>query len=130
MTSTPVRTRALALDLGHADTGEFLGVALTVPSERYLAILHDGAERAQEQRLAAETWREIDQWGAAGDAGLPARPSPIPVSIGAAVVEGDRPSVVARRVASIPINVSSRADLPALTERVLPQLLRGCRSAA
>jgi hypothetical protein len=130
MISILTMTRALAIDVRHIDIGATLGVALVVPSEQYVSILADGDGRAVEPELTPHVWREIDAWAAAGDAGLPARPAPMDPAIVAALLEGERLSVSAKRFASIPISVASHAELAPLAERLLPELLNTRRSAA
>ncbi|HEX2456161.1 MAG TPA: hypothetical protein VHI99_20845 [Vicinamibacterales bacterium] len=122
-------TRGLAIDVRHTDSGALIGVALVVPSQRYLAVLADGAQSVREPRLAEHAWLEVDAWATAGDAGLPARPSPLNPDVAAVLFVSDQP-VIARRFASVPIGVTSHLDLAPLAERVLPQLLNARRSAA
>ena len=123
MSSTVAATHAFALDVRHSGTGALLGVALVVPSKRYVSVLADGARRAVEPKLTAEVWREIDAWVDAGNSGLPARPAPMSPAIVDALLEGERLSVSAERFAAIPISVASEAELAPLAERVLPELL-------
>jgi hypothetical protein len=123
MTRTLAVTRALAVDIRERDTGVVLGVALVVPSERYVSFLADGARIATSHKLSAETWREIEAWAADGDAGLPARPAPLSPAVVSALLERDRLTVIAQRFASIPISVASHAELASLAERLLPELL-------
>jgi len=130
MTSNVASTRVLAIDLRQMGTGALLGVALVVPSERYLAILTDRADRAEEPELTAHAWREIDAWAVAGDAALPARPAPMSSTVVAALLERECPSVIAQRFASIPVSVTSHTELAPLAARVLPELLKARGSAA
>ena len=74
--------------------------------------------------------REGDAWAAVSDAGLPARPAPMSPVVVAALRDGEGPSLIAQRFASIPIRVKSHAELAPLAERVLPELLNVRRSAA
>jgi len=123
-------TRGLAIDVRHIDTGALLGVGLVFPLERHLSILAEGAGRAVEPELTASAWREIDGWATAGDSGLPARTAPMSPTISAALLEGARLSVSAQRFASVPISVTSRAELGPLSQRLLPELLNARRSVA
>ena len=119
--------RALAVDLRQSE--RFVGVALVVPSQQYAVLLADGEKRSVERKLPADLWPEIDAWAAAGDAGLPARPAPLSQAVVSALLEGERPSATGQRFASIPLNTASAADLPALAERMLPELLKSRRTA-
>ncbi len=122
MTSTAAATRALAIDVRDKDNA-LLAVALLVPPEPYLAILEEGANQPKEVTLAADVWREIEAWAAAGDAALPARPAPMSPAIVAALLDRDRPPTIAQRIASIPIGITSPSELTSLAQRLLPQLM-------
>jgi hypothetical protein len=50
----------LAIDVRHIGTSALLGVALIVPSERYLSILFEGAGRAVEPAMTAGAWAEAE----------------------------------------------------------------------
>ena len=130
MTSTLTNTRALAIDLRCIDTGKLHGVALLVPSDRYLSILLEGADKFSGPKLTAQVWQDIEAWTAAGNAGLPARPPALKPAIVAALLEQDSPSISAHRSASIPISVTSRTELAPLAESLLPALLNARRSVA
>ena len=124
MTSTLAVTYAIAVDVRHTDTGALIGVAVVVPSVRYLAILAADAGSVVEPTLTAELWREIEAWAADGDARLPAKPAPMSPSIAAALLSaGDTSTVTAQRFAAIPITLTSRGELASLADRLLPNLL-------
>jgi hypothetical protein len=124
MTSTLAVTYAIAVDVRHTDTGALIGVAVVVPSVRYLAILAADAGSVVEPTLTAELWREIEAWAADGDARLPAKPAPMSPSIAAALLSaGDTSNVTAQRFAAIPITLTSRGELASLADRLLPNLL-------
>ena len=124
-------THALAVDIRQLNTGAALGVALVVPSERYVSFLADGASIATTPNLSAETWREIDAWATEGDARLPAKPAPMTPSIVAALLGANQSRPVsAQRFAAIPITVASRDELDSLAANLLPDLIKTRRSAA
>jgi len=124
MASTLAATYAIAVDVRHTDTGALIGVAVVVPSVRYLATLAEDAGRAVEPALTAELWREIEDWAADGDVRLPAKPAPMSPSIAAALLSaGDTSNVTAQRFAAIPITFTSRGELASLADRLLPNLL-------
>jgi hypothetical protein len=124
MASTLAVTYAIAVDVRHTDTGALIGVAVVVPSVRYLATLAEDAGSAVEPTLTAELWREIEAWAADGDARLPAKPAPMSPSIAAALLSaGDTSNVTAQRFAAIPITLTSRGELASLADRLLPNLL-------
>ena len=120
-------TQALAVCIRDHENGDVRGVALIVPTERFLAFLAESARFAATPTLSAETWREIEAWGDGGDAGLPAKPAPMSSSI-VATFAGERAR--GERFASIPIVVSSREELTQLTGKLLPDLLRASRSSS
>ena len=64
MTATLAATRALAVDIRQRETGEALGVALLVASERYVAFLPSGAPNITSPTLSAEAWQAIEAWQA------------------------------------------------------------------
>lgn len=127
-TSAQAVTHALAVCIRDLETGNVRGVALIVASERFLAFLAEGATLAAMPTLSAETWREIEAWGDAGDAGLPVKPAPMSPSIVATFAGDERQPATGERFASIPIVVSSREELTQLTGKLLPDLLRARRS--
>jgi len=106
MTASLATPRVIAVELRHADTGAMLGVALIAPSERHAVMRREGAGKPAERTLTSDAWLEIDAWIAAGDAGLPARPSPLNPAIAAALLQDGLP-VVGRRLASIPLTSAS-----------------------
>jgi hypothetical protein len=137
MTSTVAASRALAIESRDGERDELLGIAVLLPSEEYAAVGAriapdpDGAspERAgrhEERRLTANAWNEIEAWVSAGDAGLPARPAPLPGGVMAELFGGGR-AVVGQRVASIPIPSASRADAPDVVDRLLKALVTARR---
>jgi hypothetical protein len=131
MTPALAVSYALAVEIRHLDTGAVLGVALVVPSDRYLSFLAEGEASATTPDLSDETWREIDAWAADGDARLPARPAPMSPSIVATVLGEELASAgIAQRFAAIPITIGSHEELARLANRVLPELLNSRRSAA
>jgi hypothetical protein len=122
---------ALAVEIRHLDSGAVLGVALVVPSDRYLSFLSEGAGIATTPNLSDETWREIDAWAADGDARLPAKPAPMSRAIVAAALGAELASAgIAQRFAAIPITAGSHDELARLAHRALPGLLNARRSAA
>ncbi len=124
MASTLAVTYAIAVDVRHTDTGALIGVAVVVPSVRYLATLAEDAGSAVEPTLTAELWREIEAWAADGDARLPAKPAPMNSSMAAALLSaGDTSNASAQRFAAIPITFTSRGELASLADRLLPNLL-------
>jgi hypothetical protein len=124
-------THALAVDIRQLNTGAALGVALVVPSERYVSFLADGASIATTPNLSAETWREIDAWAADGGARLPAKPAPMTPSIVAAVLGAKQAAPIsAQRFAAIPLTVASRDELHSLADNLLRDLIKTRRSAA
>jgi hypothetical protein len=125
MAHTPAVTHALAVDIRQLNTRIVLGVALVVPSERYVSFLAEGADIATTRKLSAETWREIDAWATDADARLPAKPAPMTPSIVAAFLGAvQTPHVSAQRFAAIPITVASRDELSSLAARLLPDLMK------
>ena len=130
--NTFVATRsAYALDLRGIETGVPVGVALVVPTSRYLSTLAAGAGLVTTHELSDDIWREIDAWAADGNARLPARPAPMSRSVVAACLGGERASVVsAQRFAAIPIAEESHEALSRLADDLLPALLKARRSAA
>ena len=127
--TTPAATRALALDIRQADTNALLGIALIVPSQRYIAVIEHVAGKHREPSLQADAWLAIDAWAAAGDAGLPTRPAPLDDAVASALLRQNAP-VIARRFASIPLDATSPADVAAIAARALPGFLLSRRTAA
>ena len=123
-------TQALAVCIRDHEIGDVRGVALIVPTERFLAFLAEGARFAATPTLSGETWREIEAWGASGDAGLPAMPAPMSPSIVATFAGDEQQPASGERFASLPIVVSSREELTQLTGKLLPDLLRASRSSS
>ena len=121
-TSPQAVTQALAVCIRDLETRNVRGVALIVPSERFLAFLAHGAGLAATPTLSAETWRKIEAWGDAGEAGLPAKPARMSPSIVATFAGDERQPASGERFASIPIVVSSREELTQLTGKLLPEL--------
>lgn len=118
-------THAIAVDIRQLNTGVVLGVALVVPSERYLSFIAEGADIGISPSLPAETWREIDAWTSKVDARLPAKPAPMTPSIVAAFLGAEQtPNIIAQRFAAIPITVASRDELNSLADRLLPDLIK------
>jgi hypothetical protein len=132
MTSTIAASRALAIEIRDREGDELLGIAVLLPSEKYAAVgariapdpnrvPPEGAGRHEERRLTANARNEIEAWVSAGDAGLPARPAPLPGGVMADLFGGGR-ALVGQRVASIPIPSASRADAPVVVDRLLKAL--------
>jgi hypothetical protein len=128
MMSNNSTTRAIAVEITHNHTGALSGVALIVPSERYVLSRADGEKRPIERTLTADVWREIDAWIEAGDGGLPARPAPLSSVVASALLEGAQP-VTANRFTSIPLSVPE-GELARLAERLLRELPGRRRSVA
>lgn len=137
MTSTIAASRALAIEIRDAERDELLGIAVLLPSEKYAAVgariapepervPTEGAARHEERTLTANAWNEIEAWVSAGDAGLPARPAPLPGGVMAELFGGGR-AVIGQRVASIPIPSASRADAPVVVDRLLNALVTARR---
>jgi hypothetical protein len=108
--SHSVAERALVVHLRDTDRGGLYGVALFVPSVRYAALLIDGAGEPRERKLTLAVWREIDSWVIAGDLGLPAEPAPLSRRVVTALLESERPTISAHRVASFAMRGQARAD--------------------
>ena len=124
-------TYAYAVAIRRLDTGTVQGVALVVPSGRYLSWLANDAHITTASRLSEEIWREIDEWVADGNARLPARPAPMSRAIVDAFLDGDMASAVSvERFAAIPIAEPSHEALARLADGMLPALLKARRSAA
>ena len=123
--------RAIAVELRRAATGALLGVAVVVPSDSYVAVIHEGSFVIHEPHLAAKTWDEIEQWTIGSDVGLPARPRPLHPSVAAAILGTShppiQPAIVGERFASFPLNGS--AEVRTAMKRLLPGLLSARRSA-
>ncbi len=98
-----VADRALAVHLREIETGELLGVALLVPSERYAATFLNGADDVRERKLTPAVWRKIDKWVINGDIGLPAEPAPLSPAVVAALLGSERPTISGHRFASFPM---------------------------
>jgi hypothetical protein len=131
LTASLTLTRALAVAIRRRDTRAVLGVAVVVPSARYLACRTTEAGSTSVPVLAADAWREIDAWAVDGDARLPARPAAMTAAVVAALLgEGTPSAVIAERFAAVPIPVVSHADLATLVGRLLPDLLNARRSAS
>lgn len=98
---------AYAVDIRRIDTGVALGVALVVPSSRYLSVLAEGAGMASAPELSDDTWREIAAWAADGNARLPAKPAPMNSSIVEACLgEQGQPSALSdSRPSQSPMNL-------------------------
>ena len=127
MTSTS--SRAIALEIRSAETNVFLGVAWVVASERYAAILETDTSRVSEPELAPATWKAIDEWVSAGDAGLPARPAPLAADVVSCLLDRDDRPAIGERFASIPVADAARTELESVARLALPGLLRARRPA-
>ena len=124
-------TYAIAVDLRRMDTGAVLGVALLVPSERYVSFLAEGSRIAVTPSVPAEAWRAIQAWTAEVEARLPAKPAPLPPPVVAAILgTKETLQIRAERFAAIPIPVGSRDEFSSLADQVLPGLLTARNSAA
>jgi hypothetical protein len=77
MTHALAITYTIAVDIRQLNTGAVLGVALVVPSKRYLSFLAKGADIGITRKLSAEARREIDSWTTNVDARLPAKAAPM-----------------------------------------------------
>ena len=119
--SHSVAERAFVVHLRDTDRGGLYGVALFVPSVRYAALLVDGAGEVRERKLTLAVWREIDSWVIAGDSGLPAEPLPLSRRVVTALLESERPTISAHRVASFPMKGQVEA-LDSAVKRLLPRL--------
>ena len=117
-----IADRVLAVHLREIQTGELLGVALLVPSERYAATLVNGADKVRERKLTPAAWREIDKWVIKGDVGLPAEPGPLSPAVAAALLENERPTIGAHRFASFPMKARGEGALTSTVRRLLPRL--------
>jgi hypothetical protein len=115
--------RVLAVHLREIETGELEGVALLVPLQRYAATLINGAGEARERKLPPAVWREIDRWVINGDVGLPAEPAPLSPAVVAALLENERRTFSAHRVASFPMTARGEGALTSTVKRLLPRLL-------
>ena len=131
MTHALAVTHAIAVDIRELNAGAVLGVALVVPSEKYLSVLAEGTDIAISPTLSAETWREIDAWTNDVESRLPAKPAPMTPSIVAAFVGAEQTQhLSAQRFAAIPITVASRDELNSLAHRLLPGLMKARSSDA
>jgi hypothetical protein len=113
----------MAVHLRDVAAGGLFGIVLFVPSERYAAMLIDGADEARERKLTPAVWREIDRWVIAADAGLPAEPVPLSPTVVSALLERERPTISAHRFASFPMKVLAARALNSTVKRLLPRLL-------
>jgi hypothetical protein len=114
-----VADRVLAVQLTAIEADGPLGVALLVPSERYAATILDGADDVRERKLTPAVWQEIDNWVIEGDAGLPAEPAPLSPAVAAALLESDRPSIRAHRLASFSLKTQGEETLAPAVRRLL-----------
>ena len=114
--------RVLAVQLRESETDGPLGVALLVPSERYAATILDGADEVRERKLTPGVWQEIDSWVIEGDAGLPAEPAPLSPAVAAALLESERPSIRAHRLASFSMKTQGEEVLAPTVRRLLLRL--------
>jgi hypothetical protein len=125
MTHAFAVTHAIAVDIRELNAGALLGVAMVVPSEKYLSVLAEGSDIAISPTLSAETWREINAWTNDVESRLPAKPAPMTPSIVAAFVGAEQTQrLSAQRFAAIPITVASRDELISLADRLLPGLMK------
>ena len=116
-----VADRVLAVQLRDSETDGPLGVALLVPSERYAATIL-GADEVRERKLTPGVWQEIDSWVIEGDAGLPAEPAPLSPAVAAALLESERPSIRAHRLASFSMKTQGEEVLAPTVRRLLLRL--------
>ena len=115
--------RVLAVQLRESETDGPLGVALLVPSERYAATILDGADEVRErEKLTPGVWQEIDSWVIEGDAGLPAEPAPLSPTVAAALLESERRSIRAYRLASFSMKTQGEEALAPTVRRLLLRL--------
>ena len=101
------------MHLREIQTGELVGVALLVPSERYAATLVNGADEVRERKLTPAAWREIDKWVMDGDVGPPRGAGALaPCSpVLPALLENERPTIGAHRFASFPMKARGEGAL-------------------
>ena len=74
-------------------------------------------------------WREIDTWVIAGDVGLPAEPAPLSPAVVVALLENQRPTISAHRLASFPVTARGDEPLTTTLEQQLPRLRDALRPA-
>jgi hypothetical protein len=129
MTHTLAVTRAVAVDIRRTDTDAVMGIALVVPSERYVSWLSGDTGAISAPALSDKAWREIDAWDLEVTARLPFKPEPMYASTVDALLGGTPKSeLIARRFAAIPIMVESRDALAPHLDRMLQGLLKSRRA--
>jgi hypothetical protein len=121
---TSATTLAYAFDVCDLKSGAILGAGLVVPSDRHLSYLADGAALSTTAELNADLWRELENWIAEGDRGLPSRPAPLSDRVVAALPGVHASVVSARRVAAIPIPAGASGANVSAAATLLPHLLR------
>lgn len=123
MSPTLALTHAIAIDVRTLGSGDVVGVALIVPSVRYLSFLGSDADAVMRRDLSAETWGEIDAQIAGMAARLPFKPEPLSSDVVEAIL-GTAPAapVLAQRFAAVPVTMADD-DWPPLLDSLLPGLL-------
>jgi hypothetical protein len=121
-------TQAVAVEIRRTDSDAMMGVALIVPTERYVFLLSGDTGSISAPALSKDAWREVDAWDEEVAARLPFKPEPMYRTTVEALLGGAAASdVVARRFASIPITIESRDALTSLLKKMLPGLLHSRR---
>jgi hypothetical protein len=130
MTQPLAVTHAIAVDIRWADSDSVMGIALVVPSQRYVALLSAETGAISAPALSDEAWREVEAWDEEVAARLPFKPEPMyPSTVDALLGGAPGSAVIARRFAAIPILVESRGAFTPPLDRMLPGLLNSRRSA-
>ena len=125
VTTASATAYALVLHLRETETRILRGMALIVPSERYVAVRSHASDRLDEPTLTADQWREVDAWTAASNAALPAKPAPLSAAIVNVLVDDPSQAVTGERIAAVPIGSTTRPEARVWAER----LLRGRETA-
>jgi hypothetical protein len=123
-------TYAIAVDVRQALTHARLGIALVVPSRRYVTYLSDSRGAATVPSPSETEWREIDAWHQEAEEGLPLEPRQIGTPlIGALTGSPLKDGCVGRRFAAVPVDAVAADELAAELRHMLPGLLKSRREA-